>query len=595
MKLSKLYSNKPQVFKETVFRDGLNVILAEIRLPENRGLDTHNLGKTTVGRLIDFCLLKKFEKKTFVYKNSEALAGFDFYLELVLISGTCLTIRRSVDSASKISIVRHDERNSNFVNYPEKLWDHFEIPFDRAKQIVDAALDLSVLKPEDFRKGLGYQIRLQDDFLRVFEVSKFARSAHIYWKPFLAGILGFDSELILDHYEADAELSEKSRTLNDLRAEMGGEDIDVSMVEGQIQLVEAEIEVKESGLREFNFSEADSVANSKLVEDVEAELSRLNSEKYYLSKTIKRLNDALKIDKIVFPPAKVEKLFEEAGVLFPGQLRTDFETLIRFNKSITKERSKYLSIELEEAESRRKEVSKAIGALQNQRASLFSFLEETKSLAKFRELTEELTDCKADLVSLIRLREQVARLDLLKEQIGELKLKKIEIEKKAKANIDQNNKDKLSIFSQIRTQFSLIVKNVLSETAFLTVRLNSEGNPEFETFFRGPKGKVTSAGDGHTYKKLLCIAFDTGLARAYSSSQFPRFLFHDGALDTLEPRKAWNLLEEFRRSWEDFGVQHVIAILDSDLPVGFELSKDEVVLTLHDDGDEGRLFMMPAF
>ena len=34
------------------------VVLAEIRVPENRQLDTHNLGKSTVGELIDFCLLK---------------------------------------------------------------------------------------------------------------------------------------------------------------------------------------------------------------------------------------------------------------------------------------------------------------------------------------------------------------------------------------------------------------------------------------------------------------------------------------------------------------------------------------------------------
>jgi len=32
---------------------GLSAVLAEIRIPENRELDTHNLGKTTIGALID--------------------------------------------------------------------------------------------------------------------------------------------------------------------------------------------------------------------------------------------------------------------------------------------------------------------------------------------------------------------------------------------------------------------------------------------------------------------------------------------------------------------------------------------------------------
>lgn len=51
MKPSKLYSNDPVAFAPVEFQSELNVVLAEIRLPENRDRDTHNLGKTTLGRL----------------------------------------------------------------------------------------------------------------------------------------------------------------------------------------------------------------------------------------------------------------------------------------------------------------------------------------------------------------------------------------------------------------------------------------------------------------------------------------------------------------------------------------------------------------
>ena len=59
MKLSKLYSNKPDLFEPVEFIQGLNVVMAEIRLPENRKKDTHNLGKTTLGRLLDFGFLAR--------------------------------------------------------------------------------------------------------------------------------------------------------------------------------------------------------------------------------------------------------------------------------------------------------------------------------------------------------------------------------------------------------------------------------------------------------------------------------------------------------------------------------------------------------
>lgn len=71
MKLSRLYSNKPDLFDPVEFVQGMNVVMAEIRLPENRGKDTHNLGKTTLGRLLDFGFLAKRDPKFFLFKHSD--------------------------------------------------------------------------------------------------------------------------------------------------------------------------------------------------------------------------------------------------------------------------------------------------------------------------------------------------------------------------------------------------------------------------------------------------------------------------------------------------------------------------------------------
>lgn len=54
MKLSKIYSNKKDVFSPINFHDGLNVVIGEIRRSENRGKDTHNLGKS---KLCDLSLI----------------------------------------------------------------------------------------------------------------------------------------------------------------------------------------------------------------------------------------------------------------------------------------------------------------------------------------------------------------------------------------------------------------------------------------------------------------------------------------------------------------------------------------------------------
>ena len=72
MKLSKLYCNLSDLFGPIDFREGLNVVLAEIRLPKNKDKDTHNLGKTTLGKVIDYCFLAGRDKEFFLFKHGRS-------------------------------------------------------------------------------------------------------------------------------------------------------------------------------------------------------------------------------------------------------------------------------------------------------------------------------------------------------------------------------------------------------------------------------------------------------------------------------------------------------------------------------------------
>jgi len=183
--------------------------MAEIRLPENRNKDTHNLGKTTLGRLLDFCFLAKRDPRFFLFKHLELFQEFVFYLEIELEDASFVTIRRGVDEATKISFKRHEAGHQDLSILPPGEWDHQDMPFDRAHQdmpfdrardLLDGLLDWRALKPWAFRKGLGYLLRSQDDFRDVFHLRKFA-AAHSDWKPFLAHVLGFDAQLVAHHYE----------------------------------------------------------------------------------------------------------------------------------------------------------------------------------------------------------------------------------------------------------------------------------------------------------------------------------------------------------------------------------------------------------
>jgi uncharacterized protein YydD (DUF2326 family) len=157
MKLSKLYSNKPELFETVDFVSGLNVVMAEIRLPENRERDTHNLGKSILGRVLDFGFLSTRDARFFLFRHFNLFSEFVFYLEIQLMDASYVTIRRSVEEASKVSFKKHEASHQDFTSLPDADWDHVQLPFERSQEMLDSLLDWRALKPWSYRKGTSHR------------------------------------------------------------------------------------------------------------------------------------------------------------------------------------------------------------------------------------------------------------------------------------------------------------------------------------------------------------------------------------------------------------------------------------------------------
>jgi len=598
MKLSKLYSNKQKLFEPVNFISEVNVVLAEIRLPENREKDTHNLGKSTLGRLLDFCLLSSRNKNFFLFKHENIFKDFVFFLEIELSNGSFVTVRRGVEEATKISFKKHTDPNQDFTNLSEQDWDHFNMPFERAKELLDGLLDLRSLKPWSFRKGLGYFLRSQDDFREVFHLRKFA-SRHADWKPFLAHMLGFNAELIDKHYEKEAALAKKTEKANTIKAELGGSVEDISKIEGILLLKNKEAEKKQALLDAFDFRSQDKDKTRQLVDEIDERIATLNSKRYSLNQNKKKIIASLEEEKILFDPEEAERLFAETGVLFQGQVKRDFQQLIDFNKAITEERWTYLQEELGEIESELKLVNTELNALGKNRSNTLSFLSGTDIFNKYKHVTDELVTLRADIETLGRQRGFLHRLQELRAEIRIYTEEKEHIQTQIEEDVEKQNADSASLFSSIRLFFSEIIEEVIDRKALLSVSPNQQGHLEFKAEILDKSGNATSADLGHTYRKLLCIAFDMAVLRAHLDSEFPRFVYHDGVFESLDDRKKENLLAIIRQ-YSALGLQHIITMIDSDLPARAEpndvvIDESEVVLLLHDENEQGRLFKMSAW
>lgn len=575
----------------------MNVVMAEIRLPENRSKDTHNLGKTTLGRLLDFGFLAKRDPKFFLFKHSDLFKEFIFFLEIELEDASFVTIRRSVKEATKISFKRHQAGHQDLSGLALTEWDHVNMPFERARELLDGVLDWRAIKPWAYRKGLGYLLRSQDDFRDVFHLRKFA-AAHSDWKPFLAHVLGFDAQLIVEHYEKEEQLSKKQAIAQTIKNELGGSIEDISKIEGILLLKQKEAEKKQTLLDAFDFRTQDKDSTKQLVDDIDVKIASLNAERYSYNQTKKKIISSLEEDQILFNPDEAQRLFEEAGVLFKGQIKKDFQQLIDFNRAITDERRGYLQEEREEVEAELKRINAELNFLGKKRSEMLSFLSETDIFGKYKQVSDEMVILRADITSLERQRGFLHRLQELRKEIRALTEERGNLQAQIEANVEKQNSAQDSLFSAIRVFFNEIVEEVIDRKALLSVSPNQLGHLEFKAEILDESGNATSADLGHTYRKLLCIAFDLAVLRAHLDEKYPRFVYHDGVFESLDDRKKENLLAIIRR-YAELGLQPIITLIDSDLPVraGDQpvFSSDEIVITLHDEGEKGRIFKMRAW
>jgi uncharacterized protein YydD (DUF2326 family) len=270
--------------------------------------------------------------------------------------------------------------------------------------------------------------------------------------------------------------------------------------------------------------------------------------------------------------------------------------LLRFHGSITAEREQYLRKELQRLEGRLNDIENELNGLNERRRLALTVLQDHETFHKYRALAKRLAGSKADLEGLYRQRQAFA--DLRK---GESDLHRLADERfNATQTLDRAIQSQPERYRNIRQAFARITKHVVGHSAVLSSSINSAGNISFDASFTTPDGVATSEDDGNSYKKLLCIAFDLALLYAYRAvDAFPHFVFHDGALEALDDRRKLNLIEQMR-GLAAHGVQQVVTVIDSDLPMidgkrRFGFDDSEVVVRLNDRGREGRLFRMAAW
>ncbi len=589
----RLYSNHKE-FEEISFHSGLNVILGEIRLKKDRDKDTHNLGKSTLCQILDFCLLKPRNNKSFPFKYDGLLHDYVFYLEMQLADGRYLTIRRGVASASKIWLHTTNECGIDARDLDDKDWTHSCLPFERAKILVDGLLDYGSLQPWSYRKVLGYLFRGQLDFGDVFRPTIF-RGKDKDWKPFLLHIMGFDFEIFNRRYELEAEIEQLKEREHMLVGQLPEGNDNSGELDALLAIKQREVDDLQAFLDDFRLEPHDQKAVNELVEHVDAHIGELNDRRYDLRHSIAQIEKSLNKERLLFSTREAKSLFEEAGILFEGQIEHSFDQLLAFNADITEERRSYLMDDLREAREELKQVEEELTQLDIRRAKLLDQLGTRDVVVKYKAATNGLVERRTELESIRQRRECVRNLQHVRRQIASKKSELATCDAEIHDEIDRvSDVQSTGLFAHLRSEFDDIVYKVISQHGMLSVSANAEGHAEFKAEISDIRGMSTSQDEGVTYKKLLCVAFDLALLLAHEAKGFPDFVYHDDAFGGLDNRKKENL-RDIMRSCANRGVQQIVTAIDSELPTPDFFEAGEITLRLHDDGNDGRLFKMPEW
>ena len=583
IKLSRLYSNKKEIFPDIEFHDGLNVIFASVsKHIDNKS--SHSLGKTTLVDVIDFCFLKQISKKH-IFKNNR-FVEFVFFLEIQCSVDKYVTVRRPV--SGKISIIIRSEP-FRFAAEDVSDWDHQDLAFKNAKDELNRLICPGNVRASGFgyRNGLRYCLRKQTQYENTFKVNN-SRESDSSWAPYLASIIGINSQTVQDKYEANKRVeSIKSaiKEVNNLPSESG------QSLEAEITQIEASVYRTRLALDRFDFKKSDENVSKELIDEVAENVSSMVSSLYSLDQRISAINKSLKAE-FSFEMDKVLNLFEEVGIYFPDSLTRSYDELIKLNESMSIGRKKRLINTKRNILNEREDISEKLNVQRTRQQELTALLLQKDAFEKYKQLQNRLTIEESRVAV---LKERLAKIDLaseLGEKLGQaesernIAAKTLEAETKVRGN---------EILTKAVTIFSELVDKILDLSAFFYTETNKDGNIQFKIGLRDQ----TAVNEGFSYTRVLSAIFDVTLLVLHWEDDFYKFCYHDGLLESLDDRLKIKLINEWRKVSIRNSLQFIITVLDSDLPLNNDKKEyfkdEEVIRELHDKGTDGRLFKMPAF
>lgn len=542
-----------KVIRELKFHKGLNLIVDETP-SDNRQESGNNVGKTTVIRLIDFCLGGNGNN---IYKDPEFKDKNNTIIEKYLKENNViisLTLTENIDdeNAEQISICR------NFQGYSNKIQEINEEKITNNDDF-ESKLNKLIFNTENerpsFRQIIAKNIRDEKtrlvNTLRVLHTTtklEEYEALYLFW-------LGIDTNTAHRKQKLGELRRSEERVLNKLRKESS-----LSEIEQALEVITRDINEKQK--------EKD---KTKLNESYQKELNRLNlikSEITHLSSEIGRLTlrrdlilectDELKKEVANIDTKSLESIYKNAKKFIP-EMNKKFEELVGFHNSMINEKINYIQ----------KELPQIVKALSDYQRKQQQIIEEGKTLSLSINNSTSSLHLEKMIVEINKLFEQKGKYEEKRTLWKSISEKIEQIDKELKklnegiANKETLINDKVKEFNRY---FSKLSEELYNEKFILSVAKTERA---FEL-------KISSIGGnlGTGKKKGQIAAFDFAYVQYADENEIPclHFILHD-QMENVHDNQLYTLEQIANRS----NCQLVLPVLRDKLPSDFEVDKYAIV------------------
>ena len=539
------------------FHGGLNLIVDETETA-NVQETGNNVGKTTVLKLIDFCLGGKGEN---IYKDSEFKDKTNAQVEDYLKANNVIIILKlkadlTSDSSQEIVIRRNFlPRNSKIQEINGEYYNDSD--FDaKLKQLIFRTASEKPTFRQIISKNIRYEKLRIDNTVRILHATTtFEEYEALYFFWF-----GIDTDSASRKQKLQLEKSGEELAIKRLRRETS-----FSQINQALSVIEDDIREINEAKNSFNVNK-DYEEELQMLNDIKSFINRLSTEIGRLQMRydiILEAKDELQKQEFRIDLDELSEIYRTAEALIP-EVQLEFDKLVDFHNNMFKERLSF--------------VTKELPALEQNLDRLN--LELQDALARESSLSQKLGKSGAieELEAVIKaLNEKYQQKGKYEEQLRQWntateKLEKIEKELEGiNAGISSYNSDLEDSISLFNKYFSRISRKLYGEQFILSQAHNG----------RAYQLNVSSIGGlGTGKKKGLTAAFDIAYIEFCDEKGIPciHFVLHD-QVESIHHNQL-SLLAEVT---SEVNMQFVVSVLRDKLPADINADQYKVLSLSQND------------